>query len=173
MKIERRILPTSLLAVVAATLLLAACTASAPPPEPSADPLVAWNERVLAMAEEEDGFLTLKGLRTAAMMHVAVHDALNAVDRRYAPYAYDGEAPEADPQAAAAEAAYGVVVSQFPDHEPALAAARDEWLAAVDDGEAKSAGRAVGRAAAEAILAERDADRWDGEAAYEWHPMGP
>jgi len=27
-----------------------------------------------------------------AMMHLAIHDALNAIDRRYQPYAYDKKA---------------------------------------------------------------------------------
>ena len=35
--------------------------------------------------------------RTMAMMHLAVHDALNAIDRRYEPYLYQDEAePSAD-----------------------------------------------------------------------------
>src|SRR5262245_61418433 len=41
--------------------------------------VIAWNERVLAIAEAEDHFLTVKGVRTAAMMHVAMHDALNSI----------------------------------------------------------------------------------------------
>src|SRR5271154_6410444 len=30
--------------------------------------------------------------RMYAMMHIAIHDALNAIDRRYQPYAYDTKA---------------------------------------------------------------------------------
>jgi len=30
--------------------------------------------------------------RAYAMMHLAIHDALNAIDRRYQPYAYDKKA---------------------------------------------------------------------------------
>ena len=48
-------------------------------------------------AEAEDGLLTLKGVRTAAMMHLAMHDALNAIHREYAPYALQTDAPDADP----------------------------------------------------------------------------
>jgi hypothetical protein len=107
------------------------------------------------------------------MMHAAVHDALNAVDRRYEPYAFDGEASEADPLAAAAEAAYRVVSGAFPDHEAELAAERDRWLAEVPDGAAKEAGRDLGKSAAAAVVERRTADRWDGEAEYEWHPMAP
>ncbi|MBX2820571.1 MAG: hypothetical protein KTR29_12840, partial [Rhodothermaceae bacterium] len=42
-----------------------------------AEAVVKWNQSVLEIAEKEDGFLTLKGLRTTVMMHVAMHDALN------------------------------------------------------------------------------------------------
>ena len=39
-----------------------------------------WNEAVLEIAEAEDGFLTLKGLRTVTMMHIAMHDALSSIN---------------------------------------------------------------------------------------------
>ena len=72
--------------------------------EAKPDVLIAWNQRVLAIAEAEDGFLSLKGVRTAAMMHIAMHDAVNASSRRFAPYAYDARATGEDPVAAAAQA---------------------------------------------------------------------
>src|SRR6476661_9168043 len=48
--------------------------------------------------------------RAYAMMHLAIHDALNAIDRRYQPYAYDKKAqPGTSPDAAVAAAAYYVL----------------------------------------------------------------
>ena len=51
---------------------LIACVALAALPVSAAEEPVAvildWNDTVLTLAEAEDGFLTLKGLRTAAMM---------------------------------------------------------------------------------------------------------
>ena len=49
--------------------------------------------------------------RIYAMMHVAIHDALNAIDRRSRPYAFDPQ-PEAgaSPEAAVAAAARNVLV---------------------------------------------------------------
>ena len=42
-----------------------------------------------------------------AMMHLAIHDALNAIDRKYEPYAYDQKAdPGTSPDAAVAAAAH-------------------------------------------------------------------
>ena len=49
--------------------------------------------------------------RIYAMMHVAIHDALNAIDRRSRPYAFDAQAEAgASPDAAVAAAARGVLV---------------------------------------------------------------
>src|SRR6476660_293347 len=49
--------------------------------------------------------------RIDAMMHVAIHDALNAIDRRYQPYALNSVyEPGASPDAAVASAARDVLV---------------------------------------------------------------
>jgi hypothetical protein len=128
-----------------------------------------WNAQVLAMAEAEDGLLTLKGVRTAAMMHIAIHDALTAIQPRYAPYAYHGTAPQADPVAAGVTAAYTVAAQEYPDQVPALAALRDAWTPRSGAG----AGIEVGTAAARTILDARADDGWNSEAEYQWHPMAP
>jgi hypothetical protein len=104
--------------------------------------------------------------RIYAMMHVAIHDAVNAIDRRSRPYALDVQAEAgASPDAAVAAAARDVLVAliaQLPlelhtqacidagvtSAEAAYAAA----LAAIPDGQAKAQGIAVGRAAAAAVL---------------------
>ncbi len=134
---------------------------------------VEWNETLLDIASEEDGFLTLKGVRAAAMMHIAMHDALSAIDGRYKPYALESAVVNADPVAAAAEAAFRVAIDQYSDQRDALAALRDKWLASVPDGAAKSAGVEAGEAAANAMMQKRAGDGWDGEAEYRWHPMAP
>ncbi len=156
------------LAILPALLLAGAalgCGAAAPDAIP-ADVVVAWNARIFAVAEDEDGFLTLKGVRTAAMMHLAMHDALNAIDRRYRPFRPTDARSDADPVAAANEAAYAVAVSQYPDREPDLEAERARWPRS-------DAARALGERAAAAILAARDGDGWDADPAYRFHPMGP
>ena len=49
--------------------------------------------------------------RGMAMAHLAVHDALNAIDRRYEPYLYDARSePGAAPGAAVAAAMHDVLV---------------------------------------------------------------
>jgi hypothetical protein len=112
--------------------------------------------------------------RLYAMAHVAIHDALNAIDRRFEPYAYDVVGPAgASPAVAAAAAARGVMVSVLGEpHDPFPEACRDAGiarvesdytaaLAAIPDGAAKRQGVAVGQAAAAAILAVRADDGSD------------
>lgn len=145
----------------------AATTADAP----TAAVVIGWNDLILEVAEAEDRFLTLKGVRTAAMVHLAMHDALQAIDPRFEPFVGVPPAPEADPVTAASEAAFTVALSQYPDREDVFAAERDRWAGAHPDEVA--AARVLGRTAARAVLAAREGDGWDSDAEYRFHPMGP
>jgi PAP2 superfamily len=104
--------------------------------------------------------------RIYAMMHVAVHDAVNAIDRRSRPYAFDAQAPAgASPDAAVAAAARDVLaalIAQLPLElhtqaciDAGIASVQSAYtaaLAAIPNGQAKTQGIAVGQAAAAAIL---------------------
>jgi hypothetical protein len=137
--------------------------------EAPAEFIAKWNEKLLATAEAEDGLLTLKGVRTAAMMHLAMHDALNAVRHEYAPYALKADAPDADPVVAASQAAYEIAVNQYPKQ----AAQWQELLASPKAGAERKRAVELGRAAAAAVLNSRKGDKWDQQAEYRFHPMGP
>jgi hypothetical protein len=146
------------------------------PGRAGADPVIDWNETALsaAFAANLDNLTfgcndALHESRIMAMMHVAIHDALNAIDRRYQPYAFDGHAPDASPDAAVAAAAHDVLVATYPrlpgeigltpDAAISLVeAAYANSLAAIPDGSAKSEGILIGRAAAAAIVALRAHD---------------
>jgi membrane-associated phospholipid phosphatase len=130
--------------------------------------IVEWNRQLLTVAEAEDGFLTLKGVRTAAMMHLAMHDALNAVHREYAPYAFEGIAPDADPVAAASQAAYEIAASQYPQQIVQWTGLRERTAGAPQEDAVK-----LGKAAAAAVLARRRDDKWDQQADYRFRPMDP
>jgi hypothetical protein len=139
----------------AALFLIVVAWLAALPIRARADAVTDWN--VIAFdAAEASG----KGPVTAcdiAMAHVAMHDALNAIDRRYEPYAYDAEAPRgASPEAAVAAAAHDVLVIRIPNQKAVLDAALASALAAIPDGQAKADGVAVGRAAAAVIVALRE-----------------
>jgi hypothetical protein len=94
-----------------------------------------------------------------AMVHGAVYDAVIAIDGGHRPYL---AAPAADPsdskRAAAATAAFRVLVGLFPAQQSTLQPLYDAALATVADGPAKSGGIAVGQAAAATMLAARAND---------------
>jgi membrane-associated phospholipid phosphatase len=135
--------------------------------------VIQWNARILAAAEAEDHFLTLKGVRAAAMMHLAIHDALNAVDPRYRAYAYEEDAREASAVAAAAQAAYEIACDQYPQQRAQWNEERRRWLETAKPSAARHKGIATGKAAAAAVLARRANDGWNTEATYEFQPMAP
>ena len=97
--------------------------------------------------------------RILAMTHIAIHDALNAIDARYESYAYatPGD-PSASPVAAIAAAAYNVLRFENPTTLATLTAEYNAMLATVPDGPAKTAGIAIGEASAAAIRAARAND---------------
>ncbi|RZW46013.1 MAG: hypothetical protein EX263_09505, partial [Flavobacteriaceae bacterium] len=41
------------------------------------DVVLEWNEKIMELAIEKDGLLTLNGVRTEAMTNIAIHNALN------------------------------------------------------------------------------------------------
>jgi membrane-associated phospholipid phosphatase len=156
-------------AIGAALLLNGVAWSAQQAPDNRADAavVVEWNQRLLTAAEAEDGFLTLKGVRAAAMMHLAMHDALNAVHREYAAYAFEGSAPDVDPVAAASQAAYEIAANQYPRQTAQWTELRDRTGAPREDA------AQLGKAAAAAVLARRKDDKWDQQAEYRFHPLGP
>jgi PAP2 superfamily len=128
--------------------------------------VVAWNQTVYDLAFAEDQFLTFKGLRAHAMMHIALHDALNAVIPLYRQFAYHGNDLFAHPIAAAAQAAHDVVLSQYPGAQARLDAELANWLSRIPDGLLRRRGITLGRQSAAAILALRAGDGWDFQGTY-------
>ena len=123
--------------------------------------VIAWSQTVNEIAFAEDQFFTFKGVRAHAMMHIAMHDALNAITPVYAQYAFHGRDSSADPIAAAAQAAHDVVLSQYPGEQPRLDAELSAWISRIPSDPRKTRGIALGSQSAAAILALRTADGWD------------
>ncbi|HXS79870.1 MAG TPA: PA-phosphatase [Gammaproteobacteria bacterium] len=124
----------------------------------SADAVLDWNDVTLAEVTAS-GQLPPDGARTMALVHVAVFDALNAIDRRYEPVALSERGPEgASTDAAVASASYTVLAALFPSREPRLAESYAAALARVPDRDAKHAGIELGVRAAHACLELRAGD---------------
>ena len=101
--------------------------------------VVAWNQTMNDIGFA-DPTAFLKPIRAHAMMHIAMHDALNAVVPLYRQYAYRSHDPGAHAIAAAAQAAYQVGISQYPDQQGKLDAELARWLSKIPDTPHKSAG---------------------------------
>lgn len=95
-----------------------------------------------------------------ATMHVAVYDAVVAIDGRFEPFAAKPLAPAsgASADAAVGAAAYGVLRALFPNRRARYQASYDSFLAGIADGDAKARGLAVGAEAAARIVAQRAND---------------
>jgi hypothetical protein len=124
---QRAILVAGLVASVFTQLPRAAAPQNRTPSGVPAggDAVILWNARAgeaatkACIAPLDDPF---HESRMYAMMHIAIHDALNAIDRRFQPHAFDKRVePGALPEAAAAAAARDVMVpllGQLPHELP-------------------------------------------------------
>ena len=112
-----------------------------------------------------------------AYVHLAVYDAVNAIDHHYQPYLFTTDAPDgASKEAAAVAAAHRVLVTYFPSQQegPAgLDAQFNNSVAAISDSPANiSAGLAVGEASAQALITSRAHDGLLANVPYV-PPVGP
>jgi RNA polymerase sigma factor (sigma-70 family) len=143
------------------TLLLLACTAGMVRADTAAfpDPVLDWNETALKTLADVKELRTPGASRALAMVHAAIFDAANAIDRRYTPYAVDLQArPGTSAEAAVAAAGHAVLVSLYPADVANIEAAYAASLAPIPDGTARNDGMALGEAVAARILALRSDD---------------
>jgi hypothetical protein len=100
-----------------------------------------------------------EGLIYMAYVAAAVNDAVAGIEGGRRCYAGTIEAPPgASADAAVIEAAYRTLVHYFPAQADRLAAFHDQSLASIPNGIGKDDGRAVGSAAADALIARRSGD---------------
>jgi len=123
-----------------------------------ADIIMDWNAKADALAIEKQ-LLNAANSRGQAMLHIAMFEAVNAIDRRYAPYKLNLTADRATSrEAAAAAAAYDVLLALHPDKKADLDAALAGSLSGIAENEAKSKGIELGKQAAAGIIALRAND---------------
>src|SRR3954452_1429873 len=117
------------------------------------DAVTDWNQVTLATLSAVNEPRPAPSTRTLAMVHVAIYDAVNSIERRFAPYAIDAHpAKGASPQAAAIAAAYTVLSSMYPSQAQSLDQAHATSLAAIPEGPGKTSGIAVGRFVGETVI---------------------
>ena len=123
-----------------------------------ADVVTDWNVAAwqVLRATSSDG---APAMRTLALVHVAMADAINTVENRHTRYAYKGALqPSASAEVAAAAAARTVLLAVVPAQKARIDEAFAASTRGVADGPPKAAGEALGKDAGEAALAERASD---------------
>src|SRR5467141_1176447 len=130
-------------------------------PTHALNPVVQWN-RILLVIVRTPGAqpVTVHTTRSFAILHAAIYDAVNAIDRRHKPYlvTVPGVSPNASQEAAAAAAAHEVLVELYPAFKTTLDGELQQSLAQIADGKDKTDGIAAGLAVADRILALRSND---------------
>ena len=127
----------------------------------SADMISGWNATAETIAAEKR-LPAGSDSRRMAILHLAVFEAVNAVERRYAPYRLKLAADRSiSKEAAAAAAAHAVLAALHPDQRPMLDAILQALLATIADDDAKTKGIALGKTAAAEMIALRAADGFD------------
>jgi hypothetical protein len=126
----------------------------------SANKVTVWN--LIANTAEANLNRTNNGLILVdlAYMHIAVYDAVNAIDHRHKVFAVQPTniPPGASQDAAAVEAAYRVIRFLIPQQAAYIDAQYAVSMATIPDGQAKTDGMAVGAEVAALFLASRAGD---------------
>jgi hypothetical protein len=146
----------------------------------AADVVVNWNN-VLLDTIRATGGPPCPISRTTVLVHAAIYDAVNSIDRRHEPYSGFVSAPVGvSADAAAASAAHRVLTKLFPARSATYNAALTASLAAVPNGANKTAGVTLGRKVADALLNDRANDGTQNEPPYvigtspgDWRPTFP
>jgi hypothetical protein len=118
-----------------------------------ADAVTDWNEITMtAVTASRPG---PQGMLDVALVHIAVHDAVQAIEKRFEPYHFELPGAKGSRSAAAAAAAYTVLSGIYPTQATTLSATYHTYLA--DKGLTGDPGLIVGEKAAQSLLPLRRA----------------
>ena len=130
-----------------------------------------WDEKAIAavapLASVPSPYTPYAAYRMMGMVHAAMFDAVNSIDRRHRPYLVQLPAdPATSKEAAAAAAAAAVLTTIDVKTAGEMKVALASYLASIPDGEAKSAGVKLGEAVAAKVVAARANDGSDADDDY-------
>jgi hypothetical protein len=127
----------------------------------SMNPVIEWNRTLLVIVRTPGAQpSTIHSTRNFAMLHAAIFDAVNNIDRDFEPYAvrHPHVSRRASAQAAADQAAHDVLISLYPAFATTLDSELQQDLAQIPYGRDKADGIEEGQDVAAAILALRSND---------------
>jgi hypothetical protein len=149
------------LALMCATPFVSSASSYADSAVGSVDEAAQWNKTLLTIVRTPGAQpATVHPTRSFAIMHAAIYDAVNAIDRSHKPYLVRVEhvSPRASQEAAAAAAAHETLVALYPAFQTTLDQQYDQSLAQIPDGADKTTGIDLGKAVALATLTLRSDD---------------
>jgi len=131
-----------------------------------ADVIMDWNAKADAIAAEKQ-VLPAQQSRAMSMLHISMFEAVNAIELRYTPYKLTLSADRStSKEAAAAAAAYDVLLAIYPDQKAVLDTALTASLSGIPETEGKSNGIVLGKKAAEGVIAFRASDGSNAQESY-------
>jgi len=151
-------------------------------PASAQNAVIRWNEIAANAIVTQGGKPSTASGVWFAYAQIAVYDAINAIDHRFEPFYFRGDAPRgASGEAAAIAAAHRVLVHYFPAQVVVLDQQFADSLIALTVSDAsKSDGVAIGEAAAAALVAARTGDGLEANVPYSpspglgfWQPTPP
>jgi hypothetical protein len=170
--------------LISALTLLALPGQGGPEPAP-VNPVLEWNQ-IFINTLIATGTANSSSQRLGAIVHTAVFDAYNGIERRYSPVFVHDNAPRgASRRAAIIAAAYTALVGLFPSQKSSLDVHYEASLAALSDdgdgGRSRERGIAWGTEVALKVLAWRATDGFSisyppfvgGTAVGQWRPTPP
>jgi len=157
----------------ASGVILAAWLAVGVPTSASANVITDWDEKAIAVVFPTGPAAVSQQVYTSqrmmGMVHVAMFDAVNSIERRYRPYLVQLPADPATSKEAAAAAAAATVLGTVDEKTAGeMKVALAAYLASVPDGAAKADGIKLGEAVAAKVLEARANDGHD--AADDYRP---
>jgi hypothetical protein len=141
----------------AAFLAAGAYARTAPAP---GQPVIDWNQALLSIVNTPGAQpANIQPTRNFAILHAAIYDAVNSIDRTHEPYLISVHAPrDASEIAAADAAAHTTLLGLYPAQQSSIEAMYAAELAQVPDGPAKDHGVRLGERVAADLLAIRAGD---------------
>ena len=128
---------------------------------PNVNAVIQWNRTLLVIVRTPGAQSpTVHPTRSFAVMHAAIYDAVNAIDRTHTPYLVrlSDVSRFASQDAAAASAAHEVLMALYPKFQAILDDQLQQSLAVIPDGADKTEGISIGKTVADQILVLRSGD---------------
>jgi hypothetical protein len=137
---------------------------------PAGNPVTRWNAVAIQVLPVDPGLVA--DSRAFAIVHAAIHDAVNGVERRYEPYTIELSSPNASVDAAIATAAHDTLVALSPSQSSTVELAYAATMLGIPSNAAKQAGIELGHRSAAANLARRLGDGADTASGPPYVPKG-